>query len=216
MSSLCSDLCAYIHIYTDAYVYIHIIYMYACICMYTNTCIMINLFLGTNFGNLVLLLFRLSVLSDYLWPNGLQHARLHCPSPSPGACTNSCPLCQWCHPTISFSVIHFSSCFQSFPESGSFLTSRLFASGGQSVRVSASASILPMKIQGWFLLGLTGLISLQSKDSQESSSRLQFKSNNSSVLSLFYCSSLTFGHDYWKNHSFDYMNLRWPNIVLAF
>ena len=110
-----------------------------------------------------LLLFSSSVMSDSLWPHGLQHIRLSCPSPSPGACSNSCPSCQRCHPTISPSVIPFSSCLQSFPASGSFLMCQFFASGGQSIGVSASASVLPMNIQDWFPLGWTGWISLQSK-----------------------------------------------------
>ena len=92
-----------------------------------------------------------------LWSHGLQHARVACPSPS---CSNSCLLSQWCHPTISSSVIPFSSWLQSFPASGSFQMSQLSASGGQRIRASASASVLPMNIQGWFPLGLTGLISL--------------------------------------------------------
>ena len=112
--------------------------------------------------HLLLLLFSHSVTSYYLWPHGLHHARLPCPSPSPGICSNSCPLSQWCHPTISSSVIPF-SCLQSFPISGSFLMSWLFISGGQSIGVSASALVFPMNIQGWFSLGLIGLISLQSK-----------------------------------------------------
>ena len=102
-----------------------------------------------------LLLFSCSVMSDSLQPHGLQHTRLPCPSPSPRACSNSCLFCPWCHPTISSSTIPFSSCLQSFPASGSF---QLFASGGQSIK--ASASVLPMNIQGWFSLGLTGCISL--------------------------------------------------------
>ena len=92
-----------------------------------------------------------------------EHARLPCPSPSPRAYSNSCSLSWWCHPTILSSVIPFSSCLQCFRESGSFLMSQLFASGGQSIRASASASVLPMNIQDWFPLRLTGLISLQSK-----------------------------------------------------
>ena len=107
--------------------------------------------------------FSRSVVSDSLWPYGLHHARLPCPSPTPGACSNSCALSQWCHPTISSSVVPFSSCPQSFPASGSFLISHYFASGGQIIGVSASASILPMNIQDWFPLGWTGWISLQSK-----------------------------------------------------
>ena len=102
-------------------------------------------------------------MSDSLSPHGLQHARLHCPTPSPRACSNSCPLSQWCHPTISSSVVPFSSCLQYFPASGSFPMSRLFTSGGQSVGASASSSVLPMNIQDWFPLGLTGWISLLSK-----------------------------------------------------
>ena len=102
-----------------------------------------------------------SVMSDCLGPHGLQHARLSCPSPTPGAYSNSCPLNWWCHPTTSSSVIHFSSHLQSFPASGSFPMSQLLASGGQ--RIGVSASVLPMNIQDWFPLGWTGLISLQSK-----------------------------------------------------
>ena len=109
-----------------------------------------------------LLLSRL-VVSDSLWSHGLQHARLPCPSPCPGACSNSCPLNWWCHPTISSSVVFFSLCLLSFPASGSFPMRRLFTSGGQSIGASASASVLPMSIQDWFPLGLTGLISMLSK-----------------------------------------------------
>ena len=96
-----------------------------------------------------------------LWPHGLQHTRLPGPSLSPGGCSNSCPLSWWCHPTISSSVAHFSSCPQYFPASGSFPVSQLWASGGRSIRVSAS--VLPMNTQDWFPLGLTDLISLLSK-----------------------------------------------------
>ena len=107
--------------------------------------------------------FSHSVVSDSLWPHGLQHTRLPCPSPAPGACSNSCPSSQWCHPTISSSVVLFSSCPQSCPASGSFTVSQFFTSCGQSIRNLASASVLPMNIQDWFPLGFTGLISLQSK-----------------------------------------------------
>ena len=110
-----------------------------------------------------LLLFSCSVLSDSLQSHGLQHMRLSCPSLSPGVCSNSCSLSQWCHPTISFSVTPFSSCPQSIPASGSSPMSQLFASCGQSIGASASASVLPVNIQGWFPLGLSGLISLQAK-----------------------------------------------------
>ena len=112
---------------------------------------------------LLLLLFSHSVTSYTLQPHGLQHASLPSPSPSHRACSNSCPLSQWCHPTISSSVVPFSSCLQSFPASGSFLMSRLFASSSQSIGVSASASVLPMNIQDWFPLWSTGWISLLSK-----------------------------------------------------
>ena len=106
--------------------------------------------------------FNLSVVSDSLQPHGLQHTRLPCPSPTPGACSNSCPLCRWSHPTISSSVIHFSH-LQSFPASESFPMSRFFIAGGQSIGVSASPSVLPMNIQDWFPFWWTGWISLQSK-----------------------------------------------------
>ena len=105
--------------------------------------------------------FSHSAVSNSLQPHGLQQNRPLCPSPTPWVYSNSCPLSQWCHPTISSSVIPFSSCLQSFPASGSFQMSQLFASGGQSIRVSAS--VLPTNIQDWFSLGGTGWISLQSK-----------------------------------------------------
>ena len=107
--------------------------------------------------------FSHSVVSDSLRPHGLQHTRLSCPSPTPRTCSDSCPLSRWCHPTISSSVIPFSSCHQSFPASGSFPMSQFFTSGGQGIGVSASASVLPMNTQDWFPLGQTGWISLQSK-----------------------------------------------------
>ena len=93
----------------------------------------------------------------------LQHARPPCPSPTPGVYSNSCPLCRWCHPTISSSVVPISSCLQSFPAPGSFQMSELFTPGGQIIGVSASTSVLPMNTQDWFPLGWTGWISLQSK-----------------------------------------------------
>ena len=102
-------------------------------------------------------------MSNSLRPHGLQHARLPCPSPTPRTYSNSCPSSQWCHPTISSSVIPFSSCLQSFPALGSFPTSQFLASDGQSIGVSASVSILPLNIQDWSPIGWTGWISLQSK-----------------------------------------------------
>ena len=147
--------------------------------------------------------FSLSVVSDSLWPHGLPHARLPCLSPTPRVCSSTCPLSWWCHPTISSSVVPFSSCLQSSPASGSFPVSQFFTSGNQSIGASASASVLLMNIQDWFFLGLIGLISFCPRGSQESSLTPQFKSINSSVLSLVYGPNLTSIHDYWKNHSFD-------------
>ena len=106
--------------------------------------------------------FSHSVMSNALRPYGLQHTRLPCPSPTPRVYSNSCPLSWWCHPTISSSVVPF-SCLQSFPASGSYQMSQLFASGGQNIGLSASTSVLPMNIQDWFPFGWTGWISLQSK-----------------------------------------------------
>ena len=123
-------------------------------------------------------------MSDSLRHHGLQHARLPCPSPSPRACLNSCPWSRWCHPTVSSSVVPFSSCLPSFPASGSFLMNWLFPSGGQSVGASASASVLPMNIQDWFSLELTGLFSLQSKGL----SRV-FSNTTVSKASILWCSA---------------------------
>ena len=146
---------------------------------------------------------------DSLWPQGLQHARLPCPSTTPGIHSNSCPFSWWCHSTISSSVVPFSSHLQTFPASGFFPVSQFFALGGQSIGVSASASVLPMNIQHWFPLGWTGWISLQSnRDSQESSPILHFKSINSSALIFLYSPILTSIHDYWKNHSLT----RWTSV----
>ena len=107
--------------------------------------------------------FSCSIVSNSLRSHGLQHTRPPCPSPARWVYSNSCPLSQWCHPTISSSTIPFSSCLQSFPASGSFPVSQFFASGGQSIGVSASASVLPVNIQDWSPLGWTGWISLQTK-----------------------------------------------------
>ena len=160
--------------------------------------------------------FSRSVVSNSLGHHGLQHARLSCPSPTPGACSDSCPSSRWCHPTISSSVVPFSSCLQSFPASGSFAMSWLFSSDGQSIGASALASVLHMNIQDWFPLGLTGLISLKSKG-----------------LSGVFCNTIVQKHlffgaqpslwynphihnDYWKNHSFDYTDLCQQSDVSAF
>ena len=147
--------------------------------------------------------FSRSVVSDSLRPHESQHTKPPCPSPTPGVHPDSCPLSQWCHPTISSSVVPFSSCPQSFPASGSLQMSQLFTSGGQSIGVSASTSVLPMNIQYWFPYhGLVGF-PCSPRDSQESSPTPQFKSINSLVLSSLYSPTLTCIHDYWKSHSFD-------------
>ena len=140
--------------------------------------------------------------------HGLQHTRLPCPSLSPRVCSNSCQLSRWCHPTISPSAVPFSFCPQSFPASGSFPMSWLFTSSGQSIGVSASASALPMTIQGWFPLWLTGLISLQSKGLSKVFSNTTVQKHQDSALSFLYGPALTSIHDYWNNHSFDYTRVR--------
>ena len=147
--------------------------------------------------------FSLSVVSNSLQPHEPQHARPPCPSPTPGVYPNSCPLSWWCHPNISSSVIPFSSCLQSFPASGSFQMSQLFESGGQSIGVSASISVLSMDIQDWFPLGWTGWISLQSKGFSRVFSNTTAQNINSSVLSFPDNPTLTSMHDYWRNHSSD-------------
>ena len=124
-------------------------------------------------------------MSDSLQPHGLQHTRPPCPSPTPRLYSNSCLLSRWCHPTISSSVIPFSSCPHSFPASGSFQTSQLFASCGQSIGVSASASVLPMNIQHWSPLGWTGWISSQSKGLSRVFSNTTVQKHHSLVLSFF-------------------------------
>ena len=134
-----------------------------------------------------------SVVSDFLWPYELQHTRPPCASPTPRVHPNPCPLSRWCHLTISSSVVPFFSCLQSFPASGSFQMSQLFASGGQNIEVSASTSVLPMNTQEWFPLGWTGWIALQSKRLK---SLLQ---HHSSKVSTLLCSAffiVQFSHPY--------------------
>ena len=145
-----------------------------------------------------LLLFSCSVMSNSLWP---------CPSPTPGACSNSCPLSQWCHRTISFSVVPFSSCLQSFPASGSFLMSWLFTSGGKDFGVSASG-LFSFRIDWFDLLAVQGTLK----------GLLQHHSPKASILwlSAFFDPTVTSIHDYWKNHSFDKMDLCWQSNVSAF
>ena len=147
--------------------------------------------------------FSLSGMSDSLQPHELQQARRPCPSPTPGVYPNSCPLSRSCHPTISSSVVPFSSCPQSFPASRSFQMSQLFTSGGQSIGVSALAWVLPRNPRADLLQNrlVRSLCSL--RDSQESSSTPQFKSINSSGLRFLYSPTLTSIHDYWKNHSLE-------------
>ena len=152
--------------------------MYVCVCV----CIYIYIYF---------FFFSCCSVAYSLPPHGQQHTRILCPSLSPGVCSNSCPLSWWCHSTISSSVIPFSSCPQSFPAFGSFLISQLFASGGQSIGASASASVHPMNIQGWFPLGLTGWISLQSKGlsrvfSRTTARKHQFFSAQPSLWSNFH------------------------------
>ena len=130
--------------------------------MLTLFCQKYNLYLAFHIQSLSVQFSR-SVMSDSLWPHGLQHARPSCPSPPPGAQPNPCQLSQWYHATISSSVVPFFSHLQSFPTSGSFQMSQFFTSGGQSIRVPASMSVLPMNTQDWSTLGWTGWISLQSK-----------------------------------------------------
>ena len=117
--------------------------------------------------------FSRSVVSNSLRPHGLQHARPPCPSPTPGVCSNLCPLSRWCHPPISSSVVPFFSCLQSFPVSGSFQMSQFFTSGSQSIGASASTSVLPMNTQDWFPLGWIGWISLPSKGLSNSNTTVQ-------------------------------------------
>ena len=143
--------------------------------------------------------FSHAIVSNSLWSRGLQHTRLPCPSPTPRACSYSCPLSQWCHLTILPSVVPFSSCLQSFP----FPVSQFFTSNGQSIRASASAPVLPMNIQGWFPLGLTGLISLLSKGLSRVLSNTTIQKYQFFGAQLSYGPTLTSIHDCWKSHSFD-------------
>ena len=151
--------------------------------------------------------FSHSVVSDSLRPHGQQHARLPCPSPTPRAYSNSCPLSQWCHPTVSSSVDPFSSRLQSFPWAlGSFSMSQFFESDSQSIGVSASASVLPMNVQNWFPLGWTGWIQSKGLAVQGTlKSLLQHHSSKASILqhSAFFIVPLSHPYLTTKNHSFD-------------
>ena len=146
-------------------------------------------------------------------PQESEHARPPYPLSTPGVHPNSCASSQWCHLAISSSVIPFSTDPQSLPASRSFPMSQLFAWVGQGIGVLVSASVLPMNTQDWFTLGWTGWISLQSKGLARVSSAPQFKTINSLALSFLYSPNLTSIHDYWKNHSFDWMDLCWKSNV---
>ena len=147
--------------------------------------------------------FSHSVVSDSFRPQEPQHTRPPCPSPTSRVYPNSCPLSRWCHPTTSSSVVPFSSHPQSSPASGSFQISQLFASGGQSIGVSASTSVLPMNTQDWSPLGWTSWISLQSKGLWRIFSNTTVQKHQFFCAQLSYSSTLTSIHDYWKNHSLD-------------
>ena len=148
-------------------------------------------------------------MSSSLWPHGLKHARLPCPSPISQRLLKLMSIESMMPSNHLFSIVPFSSCLQSFPASGSFPMSRLFASGGQSIAASAStsASVLPMNIQGWFPLDLIHLISLQSKGLSRVFSNATVQRHQFFSISIFYCPAITSIHDYWKNHNLDYMNL---------
>ena len=155
-------------------------------------------------------------MSDSLRPYESQHTRPPCPSQTPGVHSNSCPSSRWCHPTIWPSVIPFSSCPQSLPASESFSMSQLFTWGGQSIGVSASASVPPMNTQDLSPSGWTGWISLQSKGLWRVFSNTTVQRLNFSVLSFLHSPTLTSIHDHWKNHSLDQMDLCWQSNVSAF
>ena len=161
-----------------------------------------------------MVLFRPSVVSNFLQPHGIQHPRLSCLSPSPRGCSYSCPLSWWCHPTISSSVVPFSSCLQSFQASGSLPMSWLFAYSGQSFGASVLASVLPMTIQDWFCLGWTGWISLQLQG------LWRVFSNTTVQKHQFFSAQLSFwsnSHNHTgKNHSFDYTDVCWQSNVSPF
>ena len=160
----------------------------------------------------MLLLSSCSVMSNSLWLHGLQHSSLPCPSPSPEACSNSCPLSWWFFSTISSSVVRFSSCLKP----GSFLMNLLFTSGSGSIGASSSASILPMNIQDWFPLGLPGWISWQFKGLSRVFSNTIVQKHQLFGTQPSLWSSSHIHTDYWKNHSFDYRDLCWQSNESAF
>ena len=155
-------------------------------------------------------------MSDSLWPHEPQHARPPCLSPTPGVYSNSCPLSRWCLPTISSSVVPFSH-LQSFPATGSFQMSQFFSLGGQSIGVSASASVPPIEHPGLISLRMDWLDILGVQGTLKSLSPIpQFKSINSLALNFLYSPTLTSIHDHWKNHSLDQTELCWQSNVSAF
>ena len=165
----------------------------------------------------MLLLFSHPVMSDSLWPYGLQHARPLCPSPSPEVCPNSCQLHQWCHPAISSSdALFLFFCPQAFLVPGTFPVSQLFASDDQNTGVSASASVLLMSIQGWFPLRWTGLISLQSKGLSGVFSSTTVQRHQYFSIQPLYSPALSTTCDHWKDHSLDSRHLCWQRNVSAF
>ena len=187
-----------------------LLFIYVTSCIYNNSfCTLQNLYC-IYYSNLPVVVQSLSRVLLFVTP---WHTRLPCPL-SPGVCSNSCPLSQWCHPTISFSVAPFSSCPQSFSASGSFPMSQLFASGSQSTGTSASFPL--MNIQGLFPLGLTAWISLQSKGLSRVFSSTTVWKHQFFRLTLLYGPTLTSIHDCWKNHSFDYVDLCWQSDVSDF
>ena len=188
-------------------------------CLFLSVSIFLNYLIQLDFFNIRCEMLGLVVVQSLshvwlfvtLWIAASQASL----SPSPGVCSNSCPVSQWCHPTISSSVFPLSSCLQSFPASGSFLMSQLFASGGQSIGALASASVLPMSIQDWFPLGLTDLI-LQSKGL---SSLLQHHSSKASIIQCSAFFMVQLSHPYMttgKKHSFDYTDLCRQSNVSTF
>ena len=148
-----------------------------------------------------------SVMSDSLWPHGLQNIRFPCPSLSPGFCSNSCPLSHWWHISISSSITLFFSCPQVLLAPGSFTKTQFFTSSGQSIEASALASVVQWIFRVGFLWNWLVWSPCNSRDSQESSPAPQFKSINSFVLNFLYGPTLTSIHDYWKSHRFDYVDL---------
>ena len=156
-----------------------------------------------NWLNTGIVQFSCSVMSDSLWPHGLQHATLPCPSPTPRAYSNSCLSLRWCHQIISSSVIPFSSWFQSFPASGSFPMSQFFTSGGQMLEIQLQHQSFQWIFRTDFLSDRLVGSPCSPRDSQESSPTPQFKSINSLALSFLHSATLTFMHHYWKNHGFD-------------